>query len=321
MKKVSVIIPARNTGNIISDAINSILSQNYEGTVEIIVADGSDDASTFKIIENNYLSSVEWIANPGLIVSTGLNRAIKLATGDIIVRCDAQSILPEDYISKAVETIERTGAAVVGGMQIIQGKTSFEKAMGVALKSSVGSGNSRYKTGGYEGETDTVYLGVFKREILEKTGGYDEKLDKNQDYELNWRIRQLGEKIWFNPDMYVYYKPRSNIFALIKQYFNYGRWKGKVLRRTPKMLKIRQLGPPVLVLGLIASILLHPFLTAMILTIYVGLILSETVWHLIKTKNLAMLYLPFIFMAMHFSWGVGFFVPVRSPKLIKTLLK
>ena len=255
---VSVVIPARNAEATIGDTLDAALAQEYPGEIEIIVGDGSSgpdslaESATAELIRERY-PAVRVAANPARITSAGLNRAIEVSGGGVLVRCDAHAVLPPDYVARAVAVLGRTGAAVVGGRQVPAGPGRFRRAVALAMTSPLGAGDSRYKTGGPEGPVDTVYLGVFRREALAAVGGFDETIVHNQDYELNWRLRQSGATVWFDPALAVSYRPRGSIAALARQYFNYGRWKSVVLRRHPRSLRWRQLAAPLLVLGLAVS--------------------------------------------------------------------
>ncbi len=140
-------------------------------------------------------------------------------------------------------------------MQVPVGNTASEKAIAAAMSSRLGAGDARYRIGGKAGPADTVYLGVFLRSTLERLGGYDEHFDRNQDYELNQRIRDSGGTVWFDPDLEVSYRPRGSLSALARQYFDYGRWKREFARHHPGSLRPRQLAPPLLVTGLVVAIL------------------------------------------------------------------
>ena len=250
---VSVVIPARDAEATICDTLDAVLAQDYSGEVEVIVGDGSDGDATSVVIRDRY-PGVLVVPNPERITSSGLNRAIESSRGEVIVRCDAHAALPPGYIKRAVETMRRTGAAVVGGLQEPTGDNLFQRAVGMAMTTPLGAGDSRYKIGGREGPTDMVYLGVFRTEVLSEIGGFDEKIVHNQDYELNWRLRDRGETVWLDPQLRVRYRPRGSLQALAQQYFNYGRWKSVVLQRHPRSLRWRQLAPPALVCALAASL-------------------------------------------------------------------
>ena len=249
---VSVVIPARNDDLSLPKALEAVLNQDYEGEIEVLVADGSDGSSTERLVQERF-PRVRLVPNPEKHTPSGLNRAIAAAKYDVIARCDARSAFPKGYLSRAVDTLRRTGAATVGGRQNAVGRTLFERAVGLVTTTWLGVGDARYRLGGHEGPTDTVYLGVFRRDALAEVGGFDETLLRNQDYELNWRLRETGETVWFDPELVVDYRPRETWVALARQYFGYGTWKRVVLLKHPGSWRSRQLAAPILLLVLIAS--------------------------------------------------------------------
>ena len=312
---VSIIIPARNAEDTLPAALDSALSQDYAGSLEVIVADGSDTSSTVELVRARY-PSVRLIPNPNRTLPTGVNRALRDTSSEVIVRCDAHTVLPQGYVTRAVETLERTGAANVGGRQEPVGTTLFERAVATALTSRLGAGDARHRIGGTEGPIDTVYLGTYRRDSLDAVGGYDPDLVRSQDSELNWRLRQRGQTIWFDPELVVFYRPRGSLRALAGQYFNNGRWKSVILRRHPASLRVRQLAAPMLVLLLVASAILFVSglpAAALVPGAYVATILAGSVVLGIRRRTLS-LFLPLALVTMHISWGLGFFMPVKSPK-------
>ena len=308
--KVSVVIPARNAVSTIGETIDGVLAQEYPGELEIVVGDGSDTDDTARFLDRHH-PSVVVAPNPDRNTPAGLNRAIEASSGEIIVRCDAHAVLRPGYIRRAVETIGRTGAAVVGGLQVPAGKTLFQRAVGIAMTSILGAGNSSHKIGGQEGPTDTVYLGVFRRESLLAAGCFDETLIRNQDYELNWRLRSSGETVWLAPELMVDYQPRRSLRALTKQHFEYGWWKAIMLRRNPSSLRLRQLAAPALVAGLLFSVSLG--LAGLVLwaaalpLLYLGGLIGGSVYLSVRRGDVATgLLLPAVLGSMHVGWGAGF---------------
>jgi hypothetical protein len=144
----------------------------------------------------------------------------------------------------------------VGGRQCPVGTTPFGRAVALVTSTPLGAGGARYRVGGAEGPVDTVFPGVFRRGALDAAGGWDETLDRNEDYELNWRLRERGGTVWFDPVLTVNYRTREGLAALARQYYDYGRWKRVVLARHPRSLRLRQLAPPLLlvVLGVSAAL-------------------------------------------------------------------
>ncbi len=307
---VSVIMPVKDDGENLRISIASVLKQNYAAVNEIIlgVAPSSDD--THEIV--NELEATEprikVIQNPLGKTASALNAAASVATGDYLVRVDAHCRLEKDYIQQAIRTIIRTDAANVGGIQKAEGESNIERSIATAMTSRFGVGNSKFHYGGQEGPSDTVYLGVYNAGIFRKLGGFNETLVRNQDYELNIRIRESGNLVWFDPNLVVRYRPRSSIKALFLQYFQYGRWKRSVLKLHPTSLRIRQLMPPLLIIGILFGIVVSVFFSLLGLLIpcfYLGTIAIAS---LIQKPRRATdkLFLMLIFPTMHIAWGLGF---------------
>lgn len=310
---VSVILPILNEEKHLQDCVLSILSQDYSGSLEIVLAVGPSHDRTLEIAEElqERDSRITVVQSPTGRTAAGLNIALRASLGTIIVRVDGHAQIPQDYISNAVETLLATGAVNVGGVMAAVGTNAFEKSVAGAMRSPLGVGASRFHTGGNPGEVDTVYLGVFRREALLRVGGFDERFTRAQDWELNFRLRSNGGVIYFDPRLHVTYRPRSTVKALAKQYFEYGRWRRVVSRRHKGTINYRYLAPPVALLGFLASLVLgvvHPifFLPASIYLLFVAA--ASTV---IARSLLQYLYLLVIIPTMHFSWGAGF---ITSPK-------
>lgn len=314
LPKVSVILPILNEENYLRDSVNSILSQDYRGKFEVILAVGPSKDRTFEIAEELHRDDerVIVIKNPSGRTAAGLNAALTASSGSIIVRVDGHSKIPRDYISIAVELLSKTGAVNVGGMMAAEGITRFERAVAGAMRSPLGVGASRFHTGGEPGEVDTVYLGVFKKDALLAIGGFDERFIRAQDWELNFRLRENGGMIYFDPRLQVTYRPRPTLTALAKQYFEYGRWRRVVARRHKGTINYRYLAPPVATSGFIASLILGALLAPIFLlpaAIYLFFVAASAV---VISKSIAQyMYLLAVIPTMHFSWGVGF---ITSPK-------
>ena len=314
---VSVIIPARNAADGLRCALPAILAQEYAGSIEIIIADGSDTKETNKLIRQ-YFPTVQIVPNPGRTISTGINRALARSTGEIVIRCDAYAVLPPHYVQRAVETLIRTGAHNVGGRQHPIGYTFIERAAALGQSIPLGVGDAHYRLGGAEGPTDTVYLGVFRRHVLEAIGRFDPTLLRNEDYALNWQIRRTGGVVWYDPALVVTYRPRGSFRALARQYFDYGRWKCVVVWRYPWSIRIRQVIAPLLLLGLAASTvgawIDMSLWTSALPLVYILLLLGEAVRVGVCRREPAAVILPLVLIMMHLSWGAGFFCPPWAPQ-------
>ena len=253
---VDVVMPILNEAAHLGAALAAVREQAYPGRLRVIMAIGPSTDGTEAVAADLTALDTDLVVvdNPTGKTPAALNFAIRAGTAPVVVRVDGHSQLSGGYIEQAVTTLRRTGASNVGGMQVPVGTTPFELAVAAATSSWMGTGGASYRTGGAEAEVDTVYLGVFDRAAIEAVGLFDERLIRNQDYELNIRLRKAGGTVVFDPELWVGYTPRGSGKALATQYFEYGQWKAEVLRLHPDSLKVRQLIPPVVVLGVIAGL-------------------------------------------------------------------
>jgi succinoglycan biosynthesis protein ExoA len=311
---VSIVIPVRNEAGTIERSLRSALDQTYAGDLQIVVADGDSDDETADIVRGiaDEDDRVEMVSNPDRLTAPGLNHGIRASRGAVIVRCDAHAELPPGYVQQAVTTLLETGAANVGGVQAAEGDTFFSRAVALAMTSRLGVGDARFHLGGAAGPVDTVYLGVFDRNAIESVGLFDESLVRNQDYELNYRLRQTGHTIWFDPELQVRYRPRGSLAALWRQYFDYGRWKRAMLRANPSAVRWRQLVPPLFVLGLVVSIVLlvagQTTAGLVVPILYGAALITGTLWAIVCRRSVAGILLPIVLPAMHIGWGVGYLI-------------
>ncbi|MDH3499892.1 MAG: glycosyltransferase family 2 protein [Acidimicrobiia bacterium] len=309
---VSVVVAARNEERTIERAVRSALDQDYPGPLDVIVADGDSNDGTRSIIEQIGDERVILVDNPDRHTAAGLNRAIRAARGEVVVRCDGHAVLPSGYVSTAVRVLRDTGAGNVGGIQAATGTTLFARAVALAMTSRLGVGDSRFHLGGRAGPVDTVYLGVFDRAKLDAVGLYDETLVRNQDYELNHRLREAGHIVWFTPELVVEYQPRGSLIDLSRQYFDYGRWKRAMLTANPSAVRWRQLVPPLFVLTLAVSLILlltgHRAFGMVIPLAYATALVLGTLWSLVVRRSVSAVLLPIVLPTMHVAWGSGFLI-------------
>jgi glycosyltransferase involved in cell wall biosynthesis len=320
---VSVIVPCRNEARSIDAFLYSLRKQDLAGVDwEVVIADGMSDDGTRdklqKICDQD--SRIRVIDNPLRIASTGLNAAIRAARNEIILRMDVHTEYKSDYIRRSAELLARSGAASVGGACLARGTNYVGKAIAAAFHSGFAVGGARWHRPTHEGPTDTVHLGCWRREVLEQVGLFDETLVRNQDDELNLRLRRAGGTIWQSPEIVAWYFPRASLSALFRQYFQYGFWRVAVLRKHRVPGAWRQLAPAAFVL---ANVL-----------IAAGVIFRETVgngsllwlWAVAGSLDLTYLLaslvaafitagrdgwtlfpvLPVVFATYHLSYGVGF---------------
>ena len=295
--------------------MNSILSQNFAGALEVILAVGPSHDATMEIAQRLQAkdSRVVVVDNPTGRTAPGLNRAIAASRYSILVRVDGHSQIPSDYCETAFQILAETGAVNVGGVMAAEGVSLFETAVARAMRSPLGVGASRFHTGGGAGESDTVYLGCFRKEALLAVGGFDERFTRAQDWELNFRLRENGGVVYFDPRLTVTYRPRSTVTSLAKQYFQYGRWRRVVSRRHQGSINYRYLAPPFTVIACSLSILLGALMAPLFLLpvlVYSLFILGAS---LVIGKSVGeVLCLPTVLLTMHISWGLGFLTSPNS---------
>lgn len=313
---ISVILPVLNEESHLASAVESILAQDYRGPMEVILAVGPSKDSTSEVAAKlaRADSRILILDNPSGRTAEGLNIALRKSSSPVVVRVDGHSQIPSNYLSLVVEILQATGAVNVGGVMAAVGISPFERAVAGAMRSSLGVGSSRFHTGGAAGVVDTVYLGAFRRAALIAIGGFDEKFTRAQDWELNFRLRENGGLIYFDPRLHVTYRPRSSVKALAKQYFEYGRWRRVVSRRHSGTINLRYLAPPValasFLISLLSGALLHPLLllpaaTYLLFTFLASVKIATSVSEFVRL----LLVIP----TMHFSWGAGF---ISSPKTL-----
>ncbi len=257
---VSVIIPVRNEELDLPKAIQSIAEQSYPlDQIEVIVVDG-DSTDQTELVAKDALAALplqryEVMSNPGGNTPSNLNRGLAWSRGQFIVRVDARSHIPSDYILRTTRILDReSGVVVVGGSQVAVSRSpaTRDRAIEFALNNPLAMGGSKYRRGAASGPADTVYLGVFRRTQLVGAGGWDEHFSTNQDFDLNRRMAKIGD-IWFESALPVAYVPRRTVSELFWQYHRFGRWKAHYWSRVGERPQPRQLlllaVPPLALMG------------------------------------------------------------------------
>ena len=311
---VSVILPILNEERDLSNCISAILQQDYPSEIEVILALGPSEDKTTQIAEKLSASDprIKLVSNPTGQTAVGLNLAIKVSSNEIICRIDGHSEISNHYVKTAVEILQQKNAVNVGGLMYADGNSGLQRVVAQAMRSKLGVGPSKFHTGGSAGESDTVYLGTYKKAAVLAAGGFDERYIRAQDWELNYRLRKNGGLIWFDPRLQVTYRPRSTFKKLAKQYFQYGRWRRVISRQHINTVNFRYLAPPFAVvtntLSLFLSFVVNPLFISPLLIYFCALIIGSL---FLGRKVVDKLIMPFVLATMHFSWGIGF---ITSPK-------
>ena len=321
---VSFVMPVLNESAYLRRAVESVLAQEIDAPVELVLALGPSTDDTTAIAEALAADDdrITIVHNPRADIPVGLNAAIAASRHPTIIRVDAHSELSPGYARRALATLDRTKAANVGGIMHAEGRTPFQRAVARAYNSPVGLGGGAYHGGGEEGPAESAYLGVMRRAVLEEVGMFDESIRRGEDWELNLRIRAAGYRVWFDPTLSVTYWPREQWSRLARQFFATGTWRGELVRRFGRRNSVRFFAPPALVvllalavvigvlqatgvvhgpLSLILSLAYVPLAAYALLVAFVGLVsmgggLRDRLWALVVIPT------------MHVAWGLGFIV-------------
>lgn len=316
MTALSVIMPVLDEEADLADSVAAVLAQDAPGELEVVLAVGPSRDRTREVADSLAAADprVVVIDNPSGRTPDGLNAALSVARHPVVVRVDAHGELSPGYLRTAVEVLERTGAANVGGIMHAQGRTVVERAVAVAMGSRIGVGGARFHTGGGEGPSDTVYLGCFRREWLDRVGGYDARFDRAQDWEMNWRIRQAGGLVWFTPELVVAYRPRRSLPALARQYRDYGRWRRVVAALHEGSINARYLAPPAALvacaLGTAVGLRWRPALA--VPATYLAAVTAGGLYEARREEPAVALRVPAVIATMHMAWGWGFLTSPRA---------
>ncbi len=320
MTNVSVIIPCYNEENTITLLLEALLGQTYPTRkIEVVIADGlSTDRTRDRIrafqLEHTDLQ-VRVVDNPQRNIPAGLNRAIEAARGEFIVRLDAHSVPRPDYIERCKSALQEGKGANIGGVwEILPGGDGWQAcSIAAAAAHPLGVGDARYRYTSQAQAVDTVPFGAFRRTLIDEIGAFDESLLTNEDYEFNTRIRNAGGVVWLDPHIRSQYYARATLYDLARQYWRYGYWKARMLRRYPKTLRWRQALPPAFVFSLLALLLLSiwfPFvgwIFVLELIVYALALLLVGLQTSIKNRDIRMFFgVPLAIATMHLTWGSAF---------------
>jgi succinoglycan biosynthesis protein ExoA len=250
---VSVIVPMRNEADTIEQLVEDVAKQDYHGPLELIVADGLSDDGSVGVLESASARlgvRVHVLENTNVHTAPALNLCLAHAQGEVIVRMDCHAHYASDYVSRCVSVLAETDAWLVGGRTHVEGRSAVQKAVASAMDSPFGGIGWSRASAEARAETDTVSGGAFPRAAFERAGGYDDRLECNEDEELALRIARAGGTIIVDSTIRSIYYPRSSLAALYKQYRRYGVWKPPIMLKHRHVFSTRSLVPSAFVLSL-----------------------------------------------------------------------
>lgn len=303
---LSVICPAYNEENYI-DAILQHFIESHPDDKELYIIDGGSTDRTVAIVHewSRTHPNIHLIHNPDKFVPYALNLAIPLCKGAYIVRIDAHTEYASDYYESILNTFHQTGADIVGGPTRTKAKTSMQAAIAYAICTPLGIGNSSVHFENYEGYTDSVTFGAWRKDIFDTTGYFDTELVRNQDDEFHYRAKSKGLTIYQSPKIKLYYYPRNTLSGLFSQYYQYGLYKPLVLKKVKSGMRLRHLIPAVFVLYLFSLPLaiwlwwwVIPLIFYTVLCIIFSIISNNPL-------NMVMKMIP-VFPVLHIAYGLGF---------------
>lgn len=312
---VSVIIPCRNEKDYIERTVKNLYGSDFHmGRVEILIIDGMSDDGTAEIYEKlcKDHQNLKVIENTNKTTPFAFNIGIKNSHGQFILIVGARHIISKNYITGCLDVLSGDNTiAGVGGKVINLYEDDISRGVSMAMNSPFGVGGGNFRVSDTSGSVDTVGTPMYRREIFEEVGLFDEELSRNQDDEFNYRVIKAGYKIWLNCDINISYYVRSGVYKLFKQYLQYGYWKVYVNRKLKTVTTIRQLFPILFVLFL----LLYPLVLLINSTLFlfypliVFLYIVITLFYSVKASsglNKFTLITALSFLSLHFGYGVGY---------------
>jgi succinoglycan biosynthesis protein ExoA len=329
----TIVIPVRDEAASIAACLEAVQAQDYpRDRLEIFVVDGGSQDGSREIVARTIRDDARFrrLENPCGLVPVALNLGLAAARGEIFLRVDAHTIVAPDYVRRCVERLRSSGAENVGGPMSPRGATPLGGAIAAAMHCRFGVGPARFRYAREVEEVDTVYLGAFPRALFDRVGGFNDAMVRNQDYEMNFRIRRAGGRVLVDPAIRSTYLVRPDLRALARQFRSYGYWKAQMLRRHPGSLRPRQLAAPALVAALVLAALaslaglLSPelplgvrWLFPILAALYLGASVAVAGAVALERGLRVALPLPVVFATMHFAWGGGFWLgaifPPRRP--------
>lgn len=328
MARVSIIVPCLNEEKTITKLLEAILAQDFPlKDLEVLIADGlSTDSTRGRISEfqqQHQEPDIKVLDNHARTIPAGLNLAIRSAKGEYLIRLDAHCIPQADYISKSIAALEAGRGWNVGGVWDIRpgAKGWIPESIAIAAGHPLGVGDAFYRFTDLAREVDTVPFGAFRRDLIDRIGGFEETLWSNEDYEFNTRIRKNGGKVWLDPSIRSIYFARPSLDQLANQYARYGYWKLQMLRRYPNTLRLRQALPPLFVLSLILLLLfglawpLALWVLLVEVVSYFAILFGAALRPALEHRKMQLaLGIPLAIATMHISWGAAFLWSIANPR-------
>lgn len=327
---VSFIIIAYNAEKFLDKSLNSLKKQNYpHKDIEVILVDGMSEDRTKQIMEEfseqnkSEFKDIKILENKGKTLPRGWNVALKEVTGEAIIRVDAHTFFDENFISNNVMEIQN-GENIVGGkcISVTQTNNWKEKLLLIAEESIFGCGIADFRRKEEKEYVSTLAFAMYRKKVFDDVGLYNENLARTEDNEMHYRMKQKGYKFLLSPNIKSYRFARSDLKGMIKQKYGNGKWIGITLKYCPKCFSIYHFIPFLFVIGILFSIIMScigfPIFFYLLAGAYLLFNILNLIFITIKNKfSITYLLLPFIFLILHLSYGIGTVVGIIKALFIK----
>jgi len=311
---VSILMPVRNEAAFIGDLVGAVLAQDYaRERFEVIVADGMSTDGTREILASLCAQDarLKVIDNPQRVVSAGLNAALAVSRGDVVIRVDGHSLVAPDFIRQNVALLdEHPEAWSVGGPIRHRATTTFGKAVAVAMSHPLGVGNALHRYPEYAGYSEGAAFPAIRRWVFDRVGTFDVRLVRNQDDEFNYRITQAGGKVYLSPRVQYSYFVRERATQLFRQYFQYGFWRIPVIEKHGRPTTVRQTVPSLFylacaVLAIAGAMTRQPLVAGGLPGVYVLALLAVGAGAVRKHGIRVAARVPLAIATLHAAYGLG----------------
>lgn len=322
---VAVLVPVRNERRFIESCVRALLDQSDPPSgYEVVVVDGMSDDGTREIVARLAAEEprLRMLDNPRRIVSTALNIGIRATRSDVVIRVDGHARVAPDFVRRNLDLLrEHPEAWSVGGPAVHRGENAVARGIAIAMTSRFGAGGATFRRENYEGYTEGAVFPLYRREIFDKLGLFDEDLVRNQDDEFNFRMTESGGKVWVSPRVRYEYYVRGSLRHVFRQYQQYAYWKVEVMRKHRKVVKLRHLVPAAFLLGvavcaLLAALASPPLSLAAagLLAVYGALLIGFAAAAAVKSKSLPVgIYASAAAVTLHVAYGLGTIIGLVAP--------
>ena len=317
--RVSFIIVAYNAQQVLPELLSDLAAQDYpHERIQAVLVNSASTDGTRAVMEQFAAQQqdmqVTILDNPATWLASGINIALRACEGDCVVRLDAHARIPQDFVRANVEEMIAHGESIVGGcVSGLKPETDWQMVMTALDTSRFGGGAAPFRNPGEARYVDTLAYAMYRREIFERVGEYDERLRRTEDNEMHYRMRRAGYRFYFSPRVHSMHMARPTLVGQLRQKWGNGLWVGRTMGISPHCFALRHFIPAVFVLALLCCILLAVmngicWPLAALCALYTLADLAFTVKASLeapRAKLLCLVCLPWAFWVLHVCYGTG----------------